>query len=576
MTFRELGLREELLRALEESDHQQPTPIQAQGIPQALAGRDLICCAQTGTGKTAAFALPILHRLAEGKRATIRALILVPTRELALQVGKSLEQYGAHLDLLTATVYGGVPIQPQERLLRQGVDILVATPGRLKDHIWRGNLDFRHTTFLVLDEADRMLDMGFIKAVREIVELLPEERQSMLFSATLDEEIRRFSRGILRNPLRIEVSPPASTLEEVDQFLVSASRQQKRSVLEGLIRKEHMQRAIVFARTKSGASRLAVQLRERGHNASAIHSDRSQAERVRALEGFREGRIQILVATDIAARGIDVDDVTHVVNYDLPHTAKDYVHRIGRTARAGRRGMAISLVTPEDAGGVASIERLIARKLAWMGEPPSAGTETSRRSRSSTESTDQGDAQDRSAAGRLARDRSRRATPSSRLGDRRHPSPSSQSRDRRSSTPSRPRDRDRSDETSLPGSDHQRRDGSPSQGDDRRRGGAPSPQSGNRRGRAPSPQGGERRRRDGSPSQGGEGRRRPSSAPETPAAERRSPRTPARRQGSGRRSSLLLEQHRQRRMEAASVNTGESERGIVKKVVRGLKARLFS
>ena len=563
MTFRELGLREELLRALEENDHHQPTPIQAQGIPQALAGRDLICCAQTGTGKTAAFALPILHRLAEGKRATIRALILVPTRELALQVGKSLEQYGAHLDLLTATVYGGVPIQPQERLLRQGVDILVATPGRLKDHIWRGNLDFRHTTLLVLDEADRMLDMGFIKAVREIVELLPEERQSMLFSATLDEEIRRFSRGILNNPLRIEVSPPASTLEEVDQFLVSASRQQKRSVLEGLIRKEHMQRAIVFARTKSGASRLAVQLRERGHNASAIHSDRSQAERVRALEGFREGRIQILVATDIAARGIDVDDVTHVINYDLPHTAKDYVHRIGRTARAGRRGMAISLVTPEDAGGVASIERLIARKLAWMGEPAPAGEETP--------------------------SRSRRASSSTRPGDRRRSSPSAELRDRHSSAASRVRDRSRSGETSLPGNDRRHRDGSPSQGGDRRRGGAPSPQSGDRRGRAPSPQGGERRRRDGSPSQsgerrrrdgspsqGGEGRRRSPSAPETPAAERRSPRSPARRVGSGQRSSLLLEQHRQRRMEASPASGGADERGIVKKVVKRLKARLFS
>ncbi len=369
MTFQETGLREELIRALEENEHHQPTPIQAQGIPPALAGRDLICCAQTGTGKTAAFALPILHLLSQSERAPIRALILVPTRELALQVGKSLELYGTYLEIQTATVYGGVPIEPQERRLRQGVDILVATPGRLKDHVWRGNLDFRHTRFLVLDEADRMLDMGFIKAVRELIELLPEERQSMLFSATVDEEIRRFAKGILRDPLRIEVAPPSSTLEEVDQFLVQATRREKRSVLESLIRSEGMERAIIFSRTKSGASRLAMELREHGHKASAIHSDRSQAERVRALEGFREGRIQILVATDIAARGIDVQDVSHVVNFDLPHTPKDYVHRIGRTARAGRRGRAISIVTPDDSAGVASIERLIHRRLQWLDEP---------------------------------------------------------------------------------------------------------------------------------------------------------------------------------------------------------------
>jgi len=370
MKFEETGLRGELLQALAEQGHQQPTPIQEKAIPEVLAGRDLIACAQTGTGKTAAFALPILHRLAETPRADIRALVLVPTRELALQVTKSLQEYGAHLEIVASAVFGGVPIAPQERALRMGVDILVATPGRLKDHIWRGNIDFRHTAYLVLDEADRMLDMGFIKAVQEIVELLPEERQSMLFSATLDDEIRRFSRGILRNPLRIEVAPPSSTIEEVDQFLVRTSRQRKRSMLESLIDREHMSRAIVFARTKSGASRLASDLRQSGHNASAIHSDRSQAERIRALEGFREGRIQILVATDIAARGIDVDDVSHVVNFDLPHTAKDYVHRIGRTARAGRRGRAISLVTPEDSAGVASIERLIAKKLDWLGERP--------------------------------------------------------------------------------------------------------------------------------------------------------------------------------------------------------------
>jgi ATP-dependent RNA helicase RhlE len=376
MRFEEMGLREELLRVIQENDYKQPTPIQEQAIPRALEGRDLICCAQTGTGKTAAFALPILQRLAEKERADIRALVLVPTRELAIQVGRSLRDYGKYLELISATAFGGVPIEPQEMMLRHGVDILVATPGRLKDHIWRGNIDFRYTECLVLDEADRMLDMGFIRDVRGIVELLPTARQSMLFSATLDQEIRRFSKDILKDPLRIEVAPPASTLDEVDQFLVRTSRARKHSTLEMLIRGQRMTRTIVFTRTKAGASRLASQLRERGHRASAIHSDRSQEERVRALEGFREGRIHLLVATDIAARGIDIHDVSHVVNYDLPYTAKDYVHRIGRTARAGRRGMAVSLVTPEDSRGVAAIERLISMKLRWLDErgvPASSG-----------------------------------------------------------------------------------------------------------------------------------------------------------------------------------------------------------
>ncbi len=394
MKFDEMGLREELLRVIQENDYKQPTPIQERAIPRALEGRDLICCAQTGTGKTAAFALPILQRLAEKERADIRALVLVPTRELAIQIGRSLCDYGKYLELISATAFGGVPIEPQEMMLRHGVDILVATPGRLKDHIWRGNIDFRHTEYLVLDEADRMLDMGFIKDVRGIVELLPTARQSMFFSATLDQEIRRFSRDILKDPLRIEVAPPATTLDEVDQFLVRTSRARKRSTLEMLIRKQRMTRTIIFARTKAGASRLASQLRERGHRASAIHSDRSQGERVRALEDFRERRVHLLVATDIAARGIDIHDVSHVVNYDLPYTAKDYVHRIGRTARAGRGGMAISLVTPEDARGVVAIERLISRKLRWLDERESSVSSTRRESlaaldyQTSTASTD--------------------------------------------------------------------------------------------------------------------------------------------------------------------------------------------
>jgi ATP-dependent RNA helicase RhlE len=366
MTFEEMGLRKELLRAIREMGYVKPTPVQEKAIPRALQGQDLMCCAQTGTGKTAAYGLPILDRLASSDRADIRALILVPTRELAIQVDKSLYEYSKYLDVVCATVYGGVPIEPQEMVLRRGVDVLVATPGRLLDHMWRGNIDYRNTRYLVLDEADRMLDMGFIDDVSEIVRAVPTRRQSMLLSATLEREIERFSKGILRNPLRIEVTPPATTLDEVDQYIVRAKRNRKRSVLEDLIRVHRMKRVIIFARTKASASDLASHLRVRRFRASAIHSDRTQSERVHALEAFRAGRINFLVATDIAARGIDINDVSHVVNYDMPHTARDYVHRIGRTARAGRRGMAITLVTPEDSQNIRSIEDLIEKKLPLL------------------------------------------------------------------------------------------------------------------------------------------------------------------------------------------------------------------
>ena len=372
MKFEELELQEELYRAIEEMGHTNPTPIQEKAIPKALEGGDLMCCAQTGTGKTAAFALPILNRLAQQERAEIRAVVLVPTRELAIQVGRSLMDYGKYLELVTTTIYGGVPFEPQTMMLRHGTDIIVATPGRLKDHIWRGNIDFRNLQFLVLDEADRMLDMGFIDDVRGIVELMPTERQSMLFSATLDGDIRRFSKGLLRDPLRIDVTPPKRSLDEINQFLVRTERGKKLQTLESLIRKHRMERTLIFVRTKSSASRLATHLRGRRYRASAIHGDRSQTERVRALEGFRQGQINFLVATDIAARGIDVQDISHVVNFDLPYTTKDYLHRIGRTARAGRTGMAISLVTAEDSRAIASIERLIGQKLSMEGEEPQA------------------------------------------------------------------------------------------------------------------------------------------------------------------------------------------------------------
>ena len=385
MRFEEMGFREEILRAVEGMGYARPTPVQERATPPALEGRDLMCCAQTGTGKTAVFAMPILQRLSEGKRANLRALVLAPTRELAIQIDRNIYEYGKYLDLVSTAVYGGVPIEPQEMMLRRGADILVATPGRLIDHMWRGNIDFRDTEYLVLDEADRMLDMGFIDDVSEIIRSIPRKRQSMLFSATLDSEIKRFSEGILKNPVKIEVAPPTTTLDEVDQFLVRSKRSRKRSTLETLIRKYRMKRAIIFARTKAGVSDLASHLKVRGFRASAIHSDRSQSDRVRALESFRRGRTHLLVATDIAARGIDVHDVSHVVNYDVPQSAEDYVHRIGRTARAGRKGVAISLVTSEDSQAVRDIERQITRKLSWLedsdSDAPIGATTNGRKSR---------------------------------------------------------------------------------------------------------------------------------------------------------------------------------------------------
>jgi ATP-dependent RNA helicase RhlE len=361
MSFDTMGLAPEILKALQEASYDKPTPIQEKAIPILLSGRDLMGCAQTGTGKTAAFALPILQRL--GPRETgrhLRAVILVPTRELAIQVAESIKSYGAHLELVTAAVYGGVPIGPQEKALQRGVDVLVATPGRLFDHMWRANIDYRHTEVLVLDEADRMLDMGFYDDVMAIVREIPTERQSMLFSATLSPEIRALSSGILRDPATVEVAPPSTTVDEVEQIVIRTDGpESKRRLLETLIRDHGMRRALIFTRTKRGASSLSSYLRGRGHSATSIHSDKTQEARVAALEGFREGRVHLLVATDIAARGIDVDGITHVVNFDVPHSPDDYVHRIGRTARAGKRGIAISLVSPIEKKSFDAIERRI-------------------------------------------------------------------------------------------------------------------------------------------------------------------------------------------------------------------------
>ncbi|MCA9755209.1 MAG: DEAD/DEAH box helicase [Candidatus Eisenbacteria bacterium] len=412
MSFQDLGLRPEIARALEEIEYREPTPIQSKAIPLLLEGNDVMACAQTGTGKTAAFALPILHRLLEGEKNHLRALILVPTRELAIQVAKNINAYAAHAGITTTCAYGGVPIEPQEMMLRHGVDILVATPGRLIDHMWRGNIDYRHTEVLVLDEADRMLDMGFIKDVLEIVREIPTDRQSMLFSATLGPDITRLSKQLLKEPVRIEVAPPASTVDKVEQFIIRVNRDEKAGVLEDLIRQHDMRRSIVFTKTKVGASRLASHLRRRGIQAEAIHSNRSQEERVRTLEAFRGGTIHVLVATDIAARGIDVDEITHVVNYDVPYAAEDYVHRIGRTARAGRTGMAIMLVTKEEMRGVRSIERLIGFSLPEEGGelvPLSAGERGSEPSRRSASRRGGGGRRERGGAGRRGASRGGRS-----------------------------------------------------------------------------------------------------------------------------------------------------------------------
>jgi len=359
-----LGLAPEIERAVRDEGYETPTPIQDGAIPGILAGRDLIGCAQTGTGKTAAFTLPILHRLRAGTRGRLRALILTPTRELALQVGESLRTYGRHLRLDSAAVHGGVGIEPQQQKLRRGLDILVATPGRLLDLMERGNVDFRSLEVLVLDEADRMLDMGFIHDVRRIVRALPSRRQTLLFSATMPDEIRRLAKEILRDPLNVEVASRRSApATGVRQTLLPVASMRKRDLMAHLLETEARGLTLVFTRTKHGANKLARHLEGRGHAVALLHGNRSQAQRTKALEAFRGRRARVMVATDIAGRGIDVDGIAHVVNYDLPNVPEDYVHRIGRTARAGATGDALSLVSPEDRPHVRAIETLIGHAI---------------------------------------------------------------------------------------------------------------------------------------------------------------------------------------------------------------------
>lgn len=357
--FAELGLKPELLRAIEDAQYTTPTPIQAQAIPVVLDDRDVLACAQTGTGKTAAFLLPILQDLMDGKRGRLRALVLSPTRELAAQIGNSALTYGKYLQIRTAVVFGGVGLEPQAKRLRRGVDLLIATPGRLLDHIRRGNVDFSNLDVCVLDEADRMLDMGFLPDVRRIFQALPLERQTLMFSATMPSEIERLAHEVLESPVSIDVGRRATPVDAVRQILFPVEAAKKRDLLCHLLKYGHMQHVLVFTRTKSRADQLARYLVQTGRNVAALHGDKSQRSRTQILDRFRTGRVDILVATDLAARGIDVEGISHVVNFDVPNVPEDYVHRIGRTARAAATGYALSLASSDELSLIRAIENAI-------------------------------------------------------------------------------------------------------------------------------------------------------------------------------------------------------------------------
>jgi ATP-dependent RNA helicase RhlE len=368
MSFESLGLPAPLLRSLQERGYTTPTPIQLNAIPAVHGGRDLLAAAQTGTGKTAAFALPLLQRLDEehpnprGSRAP-RLLVLVPTRELAAQVGEAFQQYGCHLSQRTILVFGGVSPRPQVEALRQGVDIVVATPGRLLDHIKERVIDVTKVRYLVLDEADRMLDMGFIRDIRRVLAALPKKRQNLLFSATFSEEIRSLAKGLLHDPLTVEVAARNAPAELVEHRVHLVEQGEKRAVLSHLLREAATPQTLVFTRTKHGANRLAEQLERDGINCAAIHGNKSQNARTKALADFKDNKVQVLVATDIAARGLDISELPQVVNYELPHVPEDYVHRIGRTGRAGSEGHALSLVSSDERDRLRAIERVLGRKI---------------------------------------------------------------------------------------------------------------------------------------------------------------------------------------------------------------------
>jgi ATP-dependent RNA helicase RhlE len=376
MTFSELGLAPALLRAITDEGYDTPTPIQQQAIPLAMLGHDLLAGAQTGTGKTAAFTLPMLHRLAMTASAKnkfggvgARVLVLTPTRELAAQVEESVRTYGKYLQLTSTVIFGGVGMNPQISALRRGVDIVVATPGRLLDLQEQGKLDLSTVQMLVLDEADRMLDMGFLPDIRRVLALVPKQKQTLLFSATFSDEIRTLAQGLLNNPKSVQVTASNTTVQRISQSQHLVGRGKKKALLTHIIQKNNWSQVLVFTRTKFGANSVAEHLTKHGIEALALHGNKSQAARTQALQGFKAGTIRALVATDIAARGIDIDDLPHVVNYEIPNVSEDYVHRIGRTGRAGRAGEAVSLVSLDEEGFFEAIERFTKQRIERVPMP---------------------------------------------------------------------------------------------------------------------------------------------------------------------------------------------------------------
>ncbi len=366
MSFDSLGLSAPILKAVAEQGYETPSPIQAQAIPAVIEGKDVMAAAQTGTGKTAGFTLPLLERLSKGERARnnhVRALVLTPTRELAAQVGESVATYGKNLPINSTVVFGGVKINPQMMKLRKGVDVLVATPGRLLDLHSQNAVKFGQLEVLVLDEADRMLDMGFIHDIKKILALLPKKRQNLMFSATFSDDIRRLAKGLVNNPVEVSVSAPNTTVKSVEHWIYPVDKSKKPALLSKLIQDNKWKQVLVFSKTKHGANRLTKQLEAKGVTAAAIHGNKSQGARTRALADFKSGSVRVLVATDIAARGLDIEQLPHVINFDLPNVPEDYVHRIGRTGRAGATGEAISLVCADDLKLLSDIERLIGELL---------------------------------------------------------------------------------------------------------------------------------------------------------------------------------------------------------------------
>lgn len=418
MSFESLGLRAELLRAVSEKGYTTPSPIQQQAIPLILEGRDIMGGAQTGTGKTAGFTLPLLQRLMasarpENSRRNVRALVLTPTRELAAQVEESVDLYGKYLPLKSTVIFGGVKINPQIQKLRSGVDILVATPGRLLDHVGQRTVDLSNVEILVLDEADRMLDMGFVRDIRKVLALLPKQKQTLLFSATFSDEIKKLSNELLNSPALVEVAQRNTTAERITQVVHPVDKNRKRELLSFLIGSNNWQQVLVFSRTKHGSNRLAEQLNTDGITAAAIHGNKSQGARTKALADFKSGKVRVLVATDIAARGLDINQLPHVVNYELPNIPEDYVHRIGRTGRAGNEGEAMSLVCVDELKLLKDIERLLKRdipKVVFDGyEPdPSIRAEPINRGRGNQQGGRKPASQNKTAASWNSQNRSRR------------------------------------------------------------------------------------------------------------------------------------------------------------------------